>query len=114
MATKEQAFAGQLRGHRATAGLSQAELGSLIGVTGSAIGNWERGEDEPNRDNVYALERALGLDSGELSRLLGYAPADAAPSLQDLLSGLFEEVRELRSEVRELRAEVRGPRERGS
>jgi transcriptional regulator with XRE-family HTH domain len=107
MSTEERTFGGQLRGRRAEAGLNQAELGAMIGVTGSAIGNWERGEDEPTRDKVYALEQALNLEAGDLSRLLGYEPADTAPpsweQVRDLMQSLAEEMKELRAEVRELR-----------
>lgn len=83
--TLERTFADALRGRRAEANLSQGELGAAIGVSGSAVGNWERGEDEPSRANVAALERALGLEPGDLSRHLGYGPADAVPTQQQLM-----------------------------
>lgn len=45
-----------------------------IKVTGSAVGEWLRGESEPSRDKVFALERLLEAEPGSLSKLLGYVP----------------------------------------
>lgn len=45
-----------------------------IKVTGSAVGEWLRGESEPSRDKVFALERLLEAEPGTFSHLLGYAP----------------------------------------
>lgn len=39
---------------------SQAELGDLIGVSGRAVGNWERGDNEP-RNSIGALEKVFGV-----------------------------------------------------
>jgi transcriptional regulator with XRE-family HTH domain len=51
-----------------------ADLLAKQGITVSyqAIGTWERGETEPSRDKVYALERALKVKAGQLSAPLGY------------------------------------------
>ena len=35
--------------------MSQNELGELIGVKGTTIGNYERGEREPDRDKIEAI-----------------------------------------------------------
>ena len=69
-------FGDALRSARDDAGLSQAAVGELVGVTGSAVGQWEAGKIEPSRDAVFALEQELGLDAGQLSRHLGYLPPD--------------------------------------
>ena len=69
-------FGESLRSVRDDLGLSQAAVGDRVGVTGSAVGQWETGKIEPARDTVFALERALDLDAGRLSRDLGYLPPD--------------------------------------
>jgi transcriptional regulator with XRE-family HTH domain len=69
-------FGETLRSVRDDSGLSQAAVGELVGVTGSAVGQWETGKIEPGRDTVFSLERALDLDAGRLSRDLGYLPPD--------------------------------------
>lgn len=64
--------------YRATHGLSLAALGSILGVSGTAVGNWEKG-------------RGVALESTQekILRLLGCPPpreADRGPSLR-LLDG---------------------------
>lgn len=51
-----------IREARKRAGLSQAALGHRLGVPGSAIGRWERGEVDPGFDSVLRTVRATGLD----------------------------------------------------
>jgi transcriptional regulator with XRE-family HTH domain len=59
-------FAGRLRAHRERAGLSQAELAAMIGVSQTAIGQWERSTTVPRGRNVNALAVALGVCADEL------------------------------------------------
>ena len=54
-----------LRMVRIKRGLNQKEMGKLIGLTGAAIGNWERGEDFPKMDHWEAIKRETGLDVEE-------------------------------------------------
>jgi transcriptional regulator with XRE-family HTH domain len=79
MATDEQkaAFRRRLRQEREAARQTQMGLSLKIGVSRSAVWQWEEGRAVPTEENVAALERELGLQSGGLSRLLGYLPADA-------------------------------------
>lgn len=74
------AFRDELARLRAERGLSQRELGLALAnglggvkVTGSAVGEWERGPSLPSRRNVEALERVLELEPGALAGLLGYS-----------------------------------------
>lgn len=44
---------------RELAGLSQAEIAELVGVTPAAISRWEAGERRPTGDRAIAYGRAL-------------------------------------------------------
>jgi transcriptional regulator with XRE-family HTH domain len=79
MATKEQkaAFRRRLRQEREAAGQTQMGLSLHIGVSRSAVWQWEEGKSVPTEANVAALEKELGLQPGALSILLGYLPAGA-------------------------------------
>ena len=59
---------------RAERRLSLAALGRSIGVSKSAVAQWENGRSLPVPAKVPDLERALELAPGALSRLLGYVP----------------------------------------
>ena len=56
----------KLRQARLTARLSQASLGELVGVSRSAITQWETGRCGPQRDLLVPLADALGLTLREL------------------------------------------------
>lgn len=47
-------------------GFTQKELGKIIGVTGSAITNYENGTSHPKEPVMYALIDALGVDANFL------------------------------------------------
>jgi transcriptional regulator with XRE-family HTH domain len=76
VATDEQRemFRRALQRARRERGLSQRELSKALSLSHSTVSFWERGESIPAIDNVIELERVLDLQSGELSRLLGYMP----------------------------------------
>lgn len=68
-------FGAALAKRRRELALSQTVLGKALGGVGqSAVSQWECGETQPRPEYVYALEKALGLGSGTLSRILGYVP----------------------------------------
>ena len=77
MATDEQreAFRQALRHTREQRGLTQRALSRAIGLTNSAVWQWEQGKAIPRPEIVAKLEAALDLGPGVLSRLLGYLPA---------------------------------------
>lgn len=93
------------------------ELGHT--VTGSAIGAWERGENAPTRDKVFALEQALGCSPGWLSRHLGYLPPSDGDSdersitPQDPQVELLHAVRSLQAAVDRLADRLPPPARRG-
>ena len=77
-----QQFAERLKTLRVDTGRSQREVGQQLAghggenVTGSAVGEWERGTSRPDRRNALALDRLFELPEGTLSGLLGYSTID--------------------------------------
>lgn len=57
------------------------DLGMASPISGSAVSQWIAGKTEPDPQRVFAIERALHLKPGTLSRFLGYLPLDAHPVL---------------------------------
>ena len=57
----------KLRDARLHLGLSQAEVGDRLGVTGAAIGHYETGVSRPSPDRAAQLARLLGLKPSEVS-----------------------------------------------
>ncbi len=49
-------------------GLSQSELGSMLGVTNKAVSRWENGRGYPDTSLLIALSEALGITVDELLR----------------------------------------------
>ena len=76
LATDDQkaAFRRGLRRARERRNVSQRALSRLAGVSHSAVSQWESGRALPEPVKVVLLERALELEPGSLSRLLGYMP----------------------------------------
>jgi transcriptional regulator with XRE-family HTH domain len=81
VATDEQreAFHQAVRHAREQRGLSQRALSRKIGLTNSAVWQWEQGKAIPRPEIVAKLEAALDLGPGVLSRLLGYLPITQPP-----------------------------------
>ncbi len=73
-AAQKEEFRRVLRETRTRRRLSLNALGSAAGVSKSAAAQWENGRSLPLPAKVPDLERALELDPGALSRLLGYLP----------------------------------------
>jgi transcriptional regulator with XRE-family HTH domain len=92
VATEEQreAFRQALRHTREQRGLTQRALSRIIGVTNSAVWQWEQGKAIPRPETVAHLEAALDLGPGVLSRLLGYLPITRPPdkATMDVLDAL--------------------------
>ena len=64
-------FVPGLRAARERAGLSQKDLGKLVGLGRHAIANYERGEIKRGRvqpEMLHKLAAALGVEVGELLR----------------------------------------------
>lgn len=59
-------FGNRLKQRREELGMKQGELGALLGVTGSAIGNYENGVSSPKADVLYKVFDALKCDANFL------------------------------------------------
>ncbi len=51
---------------REAAKLSQAEVGTALGVTPAAVSAWETGRNAPRAGQLVALAALLHVDAGEL------------------------------------------------
>jgi transcriptional regulator with XRE-family HTH domain len=123
--SNRQRFAARLVALREASGLSRADVGAAVGVSGEAYRTWEIGAYAPRKKAVVSkLEEALGARTGELWALLkGYEIPAKHPRRPDadtdqrLVDEIFRELQELRSAIEELRpgqnGEPRGAR-RGS
>ena len=83
-------FASRLRERREALGLKQSELGKLLGVTGSAIGNYENGVSSPKADILYQVFDVLKCDANylfqdEMSEVLPPAETVRSPKEKNLL-----------------------------
>jgi transcriptional regulator with XRE-family HTH domain len=58
---------------RIASGLTQGQLGTLIGISSTSVWNWEAGEFLPKGRYVVKLAGALGID---VSALLGETPTN--------------------------------------
>lgn len=122
------AFASELRAALDDAGRKQSWLGAEVAriegvdtpIAQPQISRYLAGESTPEPRRVFAIEQALELRPGHLSRLLGYLPVDAVPAV-DVASAAAEDPH-LTAEQREdlvavwetMRARTRARRELGS
>lgn len=82
-------FTKRLKARRQTLGLTQYDLGDLIGVTPVTIGNWERGARQPSFDLLPKLAGALHTT---IDSLIGY---DIKPYESESEKHLIEKYRQL-------------------
>lgn len=68
-------FGKALAGAMARSGMRQVDAAGALGIGQTTISSWIRGLTQPSEPELtFALERALGLQPGELSKHLGYVP----------------------------------------
>ena len=69
MKTENATFAARIKQLRAESGLTQQQLAALVGVSTSAVGNWEnRPKEIPKGDNLLKLAEAFGVNPVEFMR----------------------------------------------
>lgn len=60
-----------LRDKRLKSGLTQAELGEVLGYrSGQFVSSWEKGQSMPPKDKLTPLSKALGVSETKLQALL--------------------------------------------
>lgn len=59
-------FANRIIELRKQKGLSQKELGEILGVSNKAVSKWENGESMPKTSTMIKLAEILGIDGNEL------------------------------------------------
>jgi transcriptional regulator with XRE-family HTH domain len=93
---------------RELSGLSQRALADLVGVTGSAVAQWESGLASPSIVRLSKLAEALGVSVDALiggpDHVKGSSPKDATAS-EDL--ALMNEARRLGLDLHEVVREAR-------
>jgi transcriptional regulator with XRE-family HTH domain len=60
---QEQLVGPSLRALRKERGLTQAQLGTEVGVTGSAVGQWEQGRTTPSWQQLQKLAEFFGVEA---------------------------------------------------
>lgn len=60
----------RLAAHRGKLGLSAADYGKLVGVTGQAVYNWEQGKARPKAEQLQRLVAVRALGKREVAELL--------------------------------------------
>lgn len=86
MKTEHATFAARIKQLRAESGLTQQQLAALVGVSTSAVGNWEnRPKEIPKGDNLLKLAEAFGVNPVEFMRS-GRKGSHASPEEVQLLA----------------------------
>lgn len=63
---KDYSFGNHICALRMGAGLSQFQLGNLVGVSDKAVSKWENGDAKPRIDTCHRLAEVLGININEL------------------------------------------------
>lgn len=90
-------FGKALRGARLGCGLSQDELGALIGVSGASVSAWERDQVRPSFDNLLGIHAHLSASLDVL--MLGRSVTRV--SRAELDSYVAKALPEWRAQIRE-------------
>lgn len=73
-----EAFGLRLREARREAGMNLVDVAAVVDASQQAVSAWEKGTRIPeDPQTVFALEEAVKVAPGTLSRILGYLPLDA-------------------------------------
>lgn len=64
----------RIRAARNRAGMSQRRLAYAVGVTPSAVAQWELGDTTPIHEHLLAIAAATGCDAGQLFGIESAAP----------------------------------------
>ena len=108
---QDETLGGLLRELRTNAKLNQRQLAKRVGITDSAIAQFEQGRRYPGDDTITRIATALGLTKRQTDRLRALKAAEAAPTAPDpvaeALLELLKLMRETRDQIAALHAELR-------
>jgi transcriptional regulator with XRE-family HTH domain len=78
---KARRVGGQIKHYRELAGLSKSEVARRVGVSPTAVHNWEENGVMPRMETIFALEKVLEVDFMQLwGSNRGGDPARPAPA----------------------------------
>lgn len=87
-------FGSRLKERREALKLKQSDLGAMLGVTGSAIGNYENGVSSPKADILYRVFDVLQCDANYLFQDEMAEKNSASVKADEALLSLFHELNE--------------------
>ena len=83
--------------YRRSRGLTQQQLGTMVGMSSAAISQWERGDTvEPSRERVAAVDEALGAE-GAILTFYGFTPP--VPGDAGLVREMLDQFAQLQEQV---------------
>jgi transcriptional regulator with XRE-family HTH domain len=85
------AFGDALAQAIAAHGYSQETFAKKVGIAQGTVSGWITAVNEPRYETVFAIEQAIPVKPGMLSRHLGYLPIDAVKSVADVRAALRED-----------------------
>ena len=91
-------FANKIYTLRTEKGISQKELGEMLGVSNKAVSKWENGESMPKTATLLKIAEMFNLD---ISELMGGEPkqAEADSAQNEEINSLMAENARLRSQI---------------
>lgn len=88
---KDYSFGNYICALRTGLGLSQFQLGTLVGVTDKAVSKWENGDSKPRLATYYRLAEVLGVSVNELLSCDHYITIPARKELEKMNIRLWKE-----------------------
>ena len=88
---KDYSFGNYICALRTGRGLSQFQLGTLVGVTDKAVSKWENSESKPRLATCYRLADVLGVSVNELLSCDHYMTIPARKELDKMNTKLWKE-----------------------
>ena len=89
---RQRAFGNALREALAVQKMTQGDLAEVLGVRQPTVSGWINGISPPDSvDQTFAVERALKVRPGSLSRHLGYLPPEAVKNVATVRAAVMED-----------------------
>jgi len=95
---RRRAFGQALGAAMRAADVKAPQVAAVVDLTADAVRKWLEGRSEPAPLTVFAVERLLEVPPGDISRHLGYVPAESPSSVIEAIEAdpaLSVEAREI-------------------